>query len=278
MGKVLIDMPSLADRIEDPNLVVVDCRFSLADPGAGRQKYLEGHLPGAIYTHLDEDLSGPLTEGSGRHPLPDPGVLANRLGELGIGDSSGVVVYDDMGGAIAARLWWLLRWLGHEPVRMLDGGFKGWTDRGLPLERGSVTLAPLTFTANPQPGMVATAADAALAGSRGQLFDARAPERFRGETEPIDKVAGHIPGAQSMPFKRGLDAEGYMRSPFTLKNHFEGVAENETDPATVYCGSGVTAAHLALAMEHAGLPMPRLYVGSWSEWITDSQRPLATGP
>ena len=265
-------------RGASPRTVVLDCRFSLLDTQAGRSKYEEGHLPGARYAHLDDDLSGPVIPGqTGRHPLPDPEDLARRLGSWGIDAETFVVCIDDVGGAFAARAWWLLRWLGHEEVAVLDGGMQAWTAAGGALETAEVTPAPRRFEARPRPETLATQDDVA-AGRWRRLVDSREATRYRGETEPIDSVAGHIPGAINRPFQTNLDG-GRFKTEDALRSEFEPLMADLESPsdAVFYCGSGVTAAHNVLAALHAGWGEARLYNGSWSEWIADGTRTVATG-
>lgn len=261
-------------------LRVVDCRFSLADPDAGRAAFEAGHVPRAVYASLDRDLSAEVVPGrTGRHPLPAVEVLSRRLAELGIGNHSDVIVYDDAAGAMAARLWWLLRYLGHDRVRLLDGGFAAWIAGGRAVSTERETPPPATFVARPRPELVVNAAevDAIRANADERVFDARAPERYTGEVEPIDPVAGHIRGARSFPFAANLE-DGHFAPPEIVRARFltalDGVG---AERAVVYCGSGVTACHLVLAAEHAGLPLPKLYAGSFSEWITDPRRAVARG-
>lgn len=275
---MLIPAEVLRQRLGDPRLVLFDCRFSLADPEAGARAYAAGHLPGALYAHLDAQLSGPITPTSGRHPLPDAAGLAHWLGRCGVGDESQVVVYDDLGGAFAVRLWWLLRWLGHRRVALLDGGLQAWQAAGGALTTEVPAPTPTAFTGQPDDNrwMTTDALAAALPNGRVQVIDARAPERFRGEQEPIDPVAGHIPGAINLPFTGNLDADGRFLPPEALRERF--TAElGDTPPARVAhsCGSGVNACHNLFAMELAGLAGSRLYAGSWSEWIRDPARPVA---
>jgi len=277
----LIDPETLQAHLEDPDWVVVDCRFSLSDPAHGRRAYQEAHIPGAVYAHLDEDLSGPIVAGrTGRHPLPDPDWLARKLSAWGIDHRTQVVAYDDAGGAFAARLWWLLGWLGHDAVAVLDGGWPRWVREGRPVRGGIETRPSRTFVARIRPERVVSADEVLqhLHDPCWRLLDARAPERYRGEQEPIDPVAGHIPGAVNAPFAENLTPEGTFRLPEQLRQRFEALL-GDVPPERVicYCGSGVTAAHNLLAMAHAGLPGARLYAGSWSEWITDPRRPVARG-
>ena len=275
----LIDAATLYSHLDDPHWVVVDCRFSLMDTEAGRGAYRESHLPGARYAHLDEDLSDPITPTTGRHPLPDPTRLARRLGDWGIGPGIQVVAYDDLGGMLAAaRLWWLLRWLGHQAVAVLDGGFPAWQRAGLPLTAALPTVRPTVFNGHPDDRLWLTTAQVLALPSENVLLDARITARFRGEIEPIDPVAGHIPGAVNLPTEGNLTADGHFLPIAELRARFA-AALGERSPTTVVhsCGSGVTACHNLLAMEAAGLHGSRLYAGSWSEWIRDPARPRATG-
>lgn len=277
----LIDPETLQAHLEDPDWVVVDCRFSLSDPAYGWQAYQKAHIPTAVYAHLDEDLSGPMVPGrSGRHPLPNPDQLAQKLGAWGIGSCTQVVAYDDAGGAFAARLWWLLGWLGHDAVAVLDGGWPRWIGEGRPIREGVEQRPPCAFTPRLQPERVVTADDVKqrLHDPAWRLLDARAPERYQGVQEPIDPVAGHIPGAVNAPFSENLTSAGTFLSPERLRQRFAALLGGVPPERTIcYCGSGVTAAHNVLAMTHAGLPGARLYAGSWSEWITDPRRPVARG-
>lgn len=282
MHTLLVDPALLAAHLGDPAWAVVDCRFRLAEPAWGRRAYAAGHLPGAVYAHLDDDLSGPVVKGrTGRHPLPTPEAAARTFGAWGIGEGVQVVAYDDAGGAIAARLWWMLRWLGHDAVAVLDGGLPAWQRAGLPLRAGVEERPARRFVPHVRPHLVADAAAVeALGGRAGTcLLDAREGARYRGEHEPIDPVAGHVPGARSAPFAENLDADGRFLPPEALRARFAPLlAGADAEHAVVYCGSGVTAAHDVLALAHAGLGEARLYAGSWSEWITDPSRPVATGP
>lgn len=277
----LIQAPELAARLRDPQLRVFDCRFDLARPQAGREAYAAGHVPGAAYADLERDLSAPRTPISGRHPLPAPGVFAGVLRTHGVNRDSMVVAYDAGAGMYAARLWWMLRWLGHEAVFVLDGGLGHWTALGLPLDAQVPERAPGNFAANPRPEMLVDVAgvQASMADQSSRLLDARAPERYRGEVEPIDAVAGHVPGAVNHPFATSVGADGRLLPSDELHRAFaRGLAGVPASRAIAMCGSGVTACHLLLAMEHAALPGGRLYVGSWSEWSRDPSRPVARGP
>ena len=277
----LISTTDLALHIADPNWAIVDCRFSLAEPERGRRDYAQAHIPGAVYAHLNEDLSGSVVRGqTGRHPLPAVDVFAQTLSQWGIDSSSQVVAYDDSGGSMAARLWWMLHWLGHDAAAVLDGGWPKWLREERAGRSGSETRSPRVFTPRPRPEWVVATDDvmAAWGDARFQLFDARTTDRYRGENETIDPVAGHIPGAQSAPYPGNLDPSGVFLPPEKLRARFEALlGDGSTDRAVFYCGSGVTAAHNILAMAHAGLGEARLYAGSWSEWITDPRRPIAVG-
>lgn len=280
MYTTLISVEQLSSLIDSAaeNLVVLDCRFNLMDTEQGARWYSEGHIPGARYIDLDKDLSSPITPLTGRHPLPDFTTLANTLAESGVCSDSQVVVYDDCGGAMAGRAWWLLRAMGHEAVAVLDGGFPAWSGAGL----SATALVPESqignFSAKPEPEVIVTLQQLTEAASENTLVDARTPERFRGEQEPIDPVAGHIPGAINRPLQLNLNAEGCFKSAQQLKLEWsELLANTAADQIIHYCGSGVTACHNYLAMEIAGLSGSRIYAGSWSEWIRDPQRPVATG-
>lgn len=279
--ETLIDTQTLYDHLYDPDWVVVDCRFNLADPEAGRRAFHEGHIPGARYAHLDEDLAGPVTPTSGRHPLPDPERLAQTLGGWGINNVTQVVAYDDAGGAIAARLWWLLRWLGHRACAVLDGGLPAWRGQDLPLDREIPAPHPTIFSVLHEDALSWVDSDYLLAdrvSGDSLVIDARTPARYRGEQEPIDPVAGHIPGAVNLPYEGNLDNEGRFMDPQALRERFAAVLGERSAASAVHmCGSGVTACHNLLAMEAAGLAGSRLYAGSWSEWIRDPSRPMATG-
>ncbi|EGV20201.1 sulfurtransferase [Thiocapsa marina] len=280
----LVDASTLLAGIVDPDLRLFDCRFSLADPDAGRRAYAEGHLPGAAYADLDAHLSSPIGANTGRHPLPDPASLADWLGKCGVSATTRVVVYDDAGGGFAVRLWWLLRWIGHDRVALLDGGLQAWIAAGGTLTRAVHRHEPAELIARPEDTRWITteALAAELAadptGGRLTLIDARAPERFRGEQEPIDPVAGHIPGAINLPLTENLDADGRFLSADRLRERFTRSIGQAPPSSIVHsCGSGVNACHNLLAMELAGLHGSRLYAGSWSEWIRSPERSVATG-
>lgn len=275
----LISASELVSRLKEPDLVVFDCRFSLNDPGAGETLFLEGHIPGAFYAHLDDDLSSPVVPGvTGRHPLPDPSLFARFLMDRGVGRSTQVVCYDDKGGAIASRMWWVCKWIGNEKVAVLDGGIQAWVANDGPLERmiPELPASPGTLEVEIRDHMVADASAVMNRPTGTTLLDARGPARYRGEHEPIDPVAGHIPGAISAPFDANLN-DGSFLEKRALRDRFGSLSAIAAGDVICYCGSGVTAAHNALAIVRAGFPMPRLYPGSWSEWIVDEQRPIETG-
>lgn len=278
MLTTLVDTSTLARHLNDPSWVVVDCRFVLSDPEAGRRAYQAGHIPGARYAHLEEDLSGPVTPASGRHPLPDPDVLAGRLGRWAIDGTRQVVVYDDSFGAIAARLWWLLRWLGHPGCALLDGGIPKWQREGRPVTRELPAVKRVVFVPRVDPDLWVDSARIEnwfRQGGTAKVLDARAEERYRGEVEPLDPVAGHIPGAVNAPYEDNLDFSGEFLAEEALREHYLALlGDTPPDQTIQMCGSGVTACHNILAMEHAGLPGAKLYAGSWSEWIRDARRPV----
>ncbi len=268
--QTLVSSEVLVNQLTNPHWIVIDCRFSLNDTEAGGRAYQASHITGAHYAHLDEDLSGPIADKSGRHPLPDADDLCHRLGAWGITPKSQVVVYDDGGGAIAARLWWLLRWLGHQHVALLDGGWQRWQDLGFPQQQTIPISLPTAYAAkeDDQLWLTTERVQQALELEEIILIDARSEERFEGRVEPIDAVAGHIPGALNRPLQLNLDRKGCFKSPEKLRSEFEALINGRpTDQAVHMCGSGVTACHNLLAMEHAGLLGARLYAGSWSEWI-----------
>lgn len=280
MLTTLVDTETLSRHLDDPRWIVVDCRFVLTDPEAGRRAYAAGHIPGARYAHLNDDLSSPVTPASGRHPLPFPNTLAEKLGRWGIDKTNQVVAYDDTFGAMASRLWWLLRWLGHEAVAVLDAGYPKWVREKRPVTAELPKIQTTQFHPTIDNSMWVDA-DRVLEMTRakdGLVLDARAEERFRGEVEPLDKVAGHVPGANNMPYEDNLDFSGEFMSDEALREHYQSVlGQVPPDKVVHMCGSGVTACHSVLAMEHAGLSGAKLYAGSWSEWITDPSRPVATG-
>ncbi len=274
--KTLISTSNLNEHLNDPNWVIVDCRFSLADTELGRRSYAESHIPGAVYAHLDDDLSGPIIPGqTGRHPLPKPDAFAKTLSDWGVDEAVQVVAYDNFGGAIAARLWWMLRWLGHDAVAVLDGGWPVWATEDRPKTDEASSAIPRNFIPQVRHDLVALVEEVPMSSC---ILDARSADRYRGENETIDPIGGHIPRALSAPFTENLDETGRFRSPETLKARFKAILGERSPAETViYCGSGVTANHNLLAMAHAGLDGGRLYPGSWSEWITDANRPVAIG-
>jgi len=279
MHTTLVSTDLLASHLDD--WAIVDCRFDLQNEHWGRDQYRLAHVPGAVYTSLNADLSGTPSGTNGRHPLPTIDALAATLGRLGIDRSTQVVVYDQDAGSFASRLWWSLRYLGHDAVAVLDGGWAKWLREGRPTRSGDETRQVATFAPSARPDRRVELNDVAsrLREPDRLLIDARAPERFEGRSETIDRVAGHIPGALNHFFKQNLASDGTMLPPETLRANFERLL-GATAPAdaVMYCGSGVTACHNLLAMEHAGLPGTKLYVGSWSEWSSDPSRPVETGP
>jgi thiosulfate/3-mercaptopyruvate sulfurtransferase len=285
MPTTLIEPAALAAHLADPDWAIVDCRFDLACPEWGALAWAAAHIPNALYAHLDRDLSGAHTALTGRHPLPAIAALTTTFGRWGIDKEVQVVAYDQGAGAYAARLWWLLRWLGHRQVAVLDGGFAAWQRAGLPLETAATVRAPRRFTAAPAEGLVVTTAalaQAVAAGAltRGELtlVDARSADRFAGQNETLDPVAGHIPGARNHPFSGNQDAHGrFLSAPELRRCWADTLRERPAQTLIAMCGSGVTACHNLLALEAAGLAGARLYAGSWSEWIRDPARPVARG-
>jgi thiosulfate/3-mercaptopyruvate sulfurtransferase len=272
----LVDTATLAGLLGSDAVAVVDCRFELANPDAGEAAYQGAHIPGAVFAHLDRDLSGPKTGRNGRHPLPSPEALTATLGRLGIDNEMQVIAYDQDTGMFASRLWWMLRWLGHSQVAVLDGGFARWTNEGRPTVTGVETRKPRTFTGVARPEMTVSAREVGPDGGL-RVVDARAPERYRGDIEPIDPVAGHIPGAVNYFYMQNL-VDGRFRSPWEIQEAWkETVGSARPEDVVSYCGSGVTACHNLLALEHAGLRGARLYPGSWSEWVADPSRPVERG-
>ena len=276
----LIVAEELLPHLGEPDWAVVDCRFNLLAPDEGESQYFEAHLSGAVYAHLDRDLSGPRTGRNGRHPLPSVPEMAARFSRWGIDASVQVVAYDADSGPMAARLWWMLRYFGHDRAAVLDGGMRGWRAAGLPTRAGREERAPRSFTPRLRSSMRVEAAQILERAGSGieVLVDARAPERFRGEEEPLDPVAGHIPGALNHFYHKNLDPQGRLLSADALREQFRALLGNAAPESVVsYCGSGVTACHNLLAMEQAGLEGARLYAGSWSEWCSDPSRPIERG-
>ncbi|HEY8220064.1 MAG TPA: sulfurtransferase [Methylobacter sp.] len=276
----LVSTDTLNQQLNNSNWVIIDCRFSLADTEAGAKAYRHGHIPNARYAHLDKDLSSAITDFTGRHPLPNFSLLAKKLGDWGINNNSQVVAYDDAGGAFAGRLWWLLKCMGHDKVAVLNGGIKQWQKQGLPITTTLPTVKPAAFRpyVNETAWLNALQVQNNLAQRAICLIDARTPERYRGEQEPIDPVAGHIPGALNRAFQLNLDSNGLFLPAEQLREQFKRLIGTTAPEQVVhYCGSGVTACHNLLAMEHAGLTGSKLYAGSWSEWIRDKNRTVAKG-
>lgn len=280
MYTTLIDPVSLMSYLNDPSWVVLDARFDLTAPTKGEALYREGHIPRARYVNLDTDLSGPKIGTTGRHPLPDPAVAAATFGRLGIGPDSQVVVYDADAGQFAARAWWMLRWLGHTRVAVLDGGLAAWTATGLALSDDEEQWEPAAFVPRVQAAARVGVDDVLphVLQAGHVLVDARANDRFQGQNETLDPVAGHIPGAVNRFFQQNLTADKTFKSSDELRAEWTPIlGGTDASNAVLYCGSGVTACHNLLALEHAGLSGARLFAGSWSEWCADPSRPVATG-
>lgn len=274
----LISAFELARHLHDARWVVCDCRHDLGDVELGRREYRTAHIPGARFLHLDDDLSGARTGRNGRHPLPDPQTLAIRLGACGIGNDTQVVAYDASGGCYAARLWWMLRWLGHAQVAVLDGGWQAWTDGGHPTAADVPAAKQAHFVPQLQPQLAVDAGFVLrhLQSTETCVLDARSADRFRGENETLDPIGGHIPGAINRFFRDNLDASGRFKSAVVLRQEMQRALGARAPAQVIHqCGSGVTACHNLLAMEHAGLRGSRLYPGSWSEWVSDPARPVA---
>ena len=278
MDRLLVTPEELAAHLGDPRWIVFDTRHELSDPDKGRRAYAAGHIPGACFLHVDEDLAGPKTGANGRHPLPDVQRFAARLNRCGLRPDSRVVAYDDVAGNFAVRLWWMLRWLGHDDVALLDGGLPRWIAEERPLaaeapaeREGAFAPRPLLGATVDTPFVERFREDPRL-----KLIDARAPDRYAGRVEPLDPVAGHVPGAVNRFWQANLQAGGRFKAPEQLRAEFtELLAGTKPEQAVHMCGSGVTACHNAFAMALAGLPMGRLYPGSWSEWCADASRPVA---
>jgi thiosulfate/3-mercaptopyruvate sulfurtransferase len=276
----LIDSATLASQLERDDVAVFDCRFELGSPAWGEREYAREHIPGAQYLHLDRDMSGPITPQTGRHPLPDPEAFARRIAALGAGAGVQLIAYDQGNCAYAARFWWMARWTGLRNVAALDGGITAWRAAGLPLESAVRTPRPREFTVNlAGNGVVDSAALDELRRRPGTLLvDARGADRFAGRNETIDPVAGHVPGARNLPFAGNLGADGKFLPPEMLRQRWATFLGSQPPSSLIaMCGSGVTACQNLLALEHAGLGGGRLYAGSWSEWIRDPRRPIATG-
>ena len=275
--RTLVSVAELAARLADPDWLVADCRFDLADPAAGRRAWRAGHIPGAIHADLERDLSAPVGPKTGRHPLPSIEAMAATFSRFGIGERTQVVCHDAGNGAYASRLWWMLRYLGHEAAAVLDGGLAAWVAAGQPLDDRDVARPIARFDARPHAEMLCDAEGVANALGRGEaLVDVRGAPRFAGEVEPLDAVAGHVPGAVNLFFERNLGADGRFLAPDELAGLWR--ERFGSAPGVVcMCGSGVTACQGLLALEHAGIRGARLYAGSWSEWIRDPERPIARG-
>jgi thiosulfate/3-mercaptopyruvate sulfurtransferase len=278
MYSTLVSAKTLYDNFTSPNWIVVDSRFDVHDPSYGKKVYVEGHIPKAVFVDLEKELSLAPDGTNGRHPLPAVEDLVNLLGSIGVSNDHQVVVYDDDGGGYAARLWWILHYLGHRSVAVLDGGFQSWTREDRPLSMDDEPRTPAHFEPQIQADrLISVDQLLPIHQDTGLLLDSRAGERYRGEEEPLDPVAGHIPGARNRPWRENLTDEGLFRSQQEIRSELGDILKGSAArEAIVYCGSGVTACHNLLAFVHAGLEMPRLYAGSWSEWCSDSTRPTAT--
>ena len=279
MHRTLVSTDLLASHL-DGDWIIVDCRYDLQNEQWGRDQYQSAHVPGALYASLLEDLAGPRTGSNGRHPLPSIESLTATFGRFGISRDRQVIVYDQDSGAWASRLWWSLRYLGHDAVAVLDGGWAKWAREGRLVTSGDERRSPAIFKATPRPEMRASVDEVSSAAQSSLLLvDARAPERFEGRTEPIDRAAGHIPGAVNHFFKSNVADDGTMLPAGQLRDTFTQLLQGrDVSQAVMYCGSGVTACHNLLALEHAGLAGARLYPGSWSEWSSDPTRPIEKGP
>jgi thiosulfate/3-mercaptopyruvate sulfurtransferase len=272
----LIDAREFESARGAPDWIVIDCRYELSDPGAGFRSYLEGHIPGAQYAHLHDHLSDVPGTDHGRHPLPSPVRMTQVFSGLGIAPGSQVIVYDAGGGFIASRLWWMLQYMGHRKAAIMDGGWEAWLELGVETESGEMHRPAARFAGSPDPHMLVRLEEV---GRLPLLLDSRDPARYAGAEETIDPVAGHIPGARNYFWKRNLDAAGRFLPASQLRQQLLArYGATDPDDVTFYCGSGVSACHNVLAATAAGLPMPRLYVGSWSEWCADPARPVARGP
>lgn len=273
----IVTMKWLLARLYEPDLVIVDCRFALGKPESGRATYEESHIPRAVYLDLEKDLSSPITEHGGRHPLPDLDRLAQRLGQSGIQSSSRVVIYDDQGGAMASRLWWLLKYTGHEQAYVLDEGFTAWKNASYPVTDEQPVVIPVTYGINLKPDKLVRVDQVRKASQQGSktLIDSREPRRYAGLEEPMDTKAGHIPGAVNYFWKGVLDDSGHWKDAEAIREHFSDIPQDAE--IIVYCGSGVTACPNVLALEEAGYGNVKLYAGSWSDWISYEENPVATG-
>ena len=279
MEQNLVTTAELAEHLNDPDWIIFDVRHDLGDVEKGRRAYAAGHIPGAYFLHVDDDLSGQKNGRNGRHPLPDLVTFAAKINDRGVAPGTQVVIYDDLGGNFAVRLWWMLKWLGQDRVAILDGQWPQWVKEGRPVATEVPALRKGAFVARPSPGATVDTAfverfhdDPSI-----KLLDARAPERFAGLKEPIDPVPGHIPGAVNRFWQKNLNPDGRFKSAEQLRHEFDEMLGGASPELVVHtCGSGVTACHNMIAMAVAGLPTGRLYPGSWSEWCSDSSRPIAT--
>ena len=277
MHTTLISTDVLAEHLADPSWLIADCRYNLNDETWGRAQYDDAHVPGAVFVDLAHDLAGPRTGTNGRHPLPAVEDMAATFGRLGIAIDTQVIAYDQEAGAFASRLWWMLRYLGHDAVAVLDGGFAKWTREGRPVRGGVETRRPAGFTPRLRKEMRVTVEEtlAHLGDPSVVLIDARSPDRYAGKPDPLDTVYGHIPGARNRYYRQNVSDAGTMRSVRELRNDFETIlVDSPASQVVMYCGSGITACHNLLAMEHVGLHGARLFAGSWSEWESDPSRPV----
>ena len=275
----IVGLSWVLEHLHDPKVAIADCRFLLGQPNAGRKAYEAGHIPGALYWDLEQDLSGPAGKHGGRHPLPDLGVFAIKLGKAGIGNDTTVVAYDDQMGAMASRFWWLLTFLGHERVYVMDEGFTKWKEKGYPVTTEIAKPEPVAFHPNVRSEKLLSVGEVRerLGRPGTVLIDSREPRRYLGIEEPIDRVAGHIPGARNLFWKEVLDEQGRWLKSEALAEHFAAVAPDKDGEVVVYCGSGVTACPNILALTEAGYTNVKLYGGSWSDWISYEENPVATG-
>ena len=280
MFQTLISTATLAGDL-DGSWVIVDCRYDLTHTAWGREQYRAGHVPGAVYASLSDDLSAPPSGTNGRHPLPCAEDMETTFSRLGIAPGAQVAIYDQDTGAYASRLWWMLRYMGHDTAAVVDGGWAKWVREGRPVRAGEEARPPAVFRGQRRKELrvLVPQVEAIAADRSALLVDARAPERFEGAEEPLDRTPGHIPGAVNHYYKRNLTQEGVMQPPDVLRRQFEEtLGGRRPDEVVMYCGSGVTACHNLLALEHAGLQGVKLYPGSWSEWSSDPARPVETGP
>ncbi|EGL83263.1 Rhodanese-like protein [Caldalkalibacillus thermarum TA2.A1] len=277
-SKTIVSFDWLKSRLDDPQVVIADCRFVLGQPEAGAEGYRKDHIPGAVYFDLEKDLSGPVQAHGGRHPLPDLDAFVEKLGRAGIDETKTVVAYDDQGGPMAARLWWMLKYLGHDRVYLLEKPYSAWKNEGYPVTAEVTHPAPLQFRPKPNPDMIASIDEVKqkLHDPQVMLIDARARERYTGEQEPIDRVGGHIPGAVNEFWQEGLDADGSWKSPEKQRQRFSRYLDQKDKELIVYCGSGVTACANVVALHEVGL-QPKLYVGSWSDWISYEDNEIEKG-